>query len=444
MLYQLGKRPACTKVTGARPLKSSFSSCGNFNSECRGLCFTISRDALPYGFCLIQLSFAPTGSGTQTGSVLITSNDPATPQLTVALTGVGDAIYAVPSIVAISPPIVLINNGPVTLTITGANFYPQSVAQLNGVALATTFVSNSDLQAVIPASSLTAIGEQYLTVVNPLPGGGASASGTITPYQTLVIQPSALVSVPATGMVYAAIPASAPANPNTVIPINPATGAQGTPIAVGNGPAFLAASSDGSYLFVANQTDETVQRINLTTNAVEKTYPYTPNIYCSTCENEPATDLETVPGAPQEVLLAQGGWLSLYNDAGLVNYVPNDGICCYADPNFGSIALAGNPLTVYALPFVVEGTFFQTAALTSSGLQYTRTMGTNFGGNTTTGALAIPFPEYPACPRHLSPPVGRHLRSPFPVPASPLPRHSIGAQPPLLRSTRAQLNLQGR
>jgi hypothetical protein len=341
-----------------------------------------------YGFCSIALSFAPTGSGTQTGSVLITSNDPVTPQFTVALTGVGDAIYAVPSISSTSAPTVLINNGPVTLTITGANFYQQSVAQLNGVALATTFVSNSALQAVIPASSLTAIGEQYLTVANPLPGGGVSPSATITGYQTLVIQPSALVSVPATGMLYAAIPASAPANPNTVIPINPATGTEGTPIPVGNDPQFLAASSDGSYLYVANQTDETVQRINLTTNAVERTFPYTPNIYCPTCTNLSAVDLETVPGIPQEVLLSQGSILSLHNDAGLVNYVPGPA-CCYADPNFGSIALAGNPLTVYGLPFSFGGGYFQTANLSSTGLQYTRPTGYNGGPNNTTGALVI-------------------------------------------------------
>jgi hypothetical protein len=341
-----------------------------------------------YGFCSIALSFAPAGSGTQAGSVLISSNDPVTPQLTVALTGVGDAIYAVPSITSIGAPTVLINNGPVTLTINGANFYPQSVAQLNGVALATTFQSNNQLQAVIPASSLTAIGEQYLTVVNPLPGGGVSASVTVTPYQTLVIQPSALVSVPVTGMLYAAIPASAPANPNTVIPINPATGTQGTPIAVGNGPSILAASSDGAYLFVANQTDLTVQRINLTTNAVERTFPYTPNIYCSSCTTLPVVDLETVPGSPQEVLLSQGSILSLFNDAGLVNYVPGPA-CCFADPDFGSIALAGNPLTVYGLPFSFGGGYFQTANLSSSGLQYTRPTGYNGGPNNTTGASVI-------------------------------------------------------
>jgi len=167
----------------------------------------------PYFPCSIEIAFAPANSGTQTGSVVISSNDPATPQLTVVLTGVGDAIYAVPTIASISTPTVLINNGAVKLSISGANFYPQSVAQLNGVALSSTFQSNSSLQATIPASSLTAIGEQYLTIVNPLPGGGVGASVTVTPYQTLVIEPSALASVPATGMIFAAIPASATSNP---------------------------------------------------------------------------------------------------------------------------------------------------------------------------------------------------------------------------------------
>lgn len=345
--------------------------------------------ANPYLVCSIEIAFAPANAGTQTGSVIIASNDPATPQLIVGLTGVGDAVYAIPSISSISAPTVLINSGAVNLSISGTNFYPQSIAELNGIALTTTFQSNGSLQATIPALSLTAIGEQYLTITNPLPGGGASPSVTVTPYQTLVINPSALVSVPATGMLYAAIPASATNNPNTVIPINPASGAEGTPISVGNNPLFLAASSDGAYLYVANAVDETVQRINLATNVVERTFPYTPDIYCPSCSTLSATDLETVPGNPQEVLLAQGSILSLFNDAGLVNYVPSTGACCYADPDFGSIALAGNPVTVYGLPFSHGGGFFQVADLTSSGLQYTRPSGYNGGSDNTTGGQVI-------------------------------------------------------
>ena len=72
-----------------------------------------------------------------------------------------------------------------------------------------------------------------------------------------------------------------------------------------------------------------------------------------------------------------------------MNYVPSTGACCYADPDFGSIALAGNPLTVYGLPFSFGGGYFQTANLTSSGLQYTLPTGYTGGPNNTTGALVI-------------------------------------------------------
>jgi hypothetical protein len=339
--------------------------------------------------CFVELSFAPANAGTQTGSLTISSNDPVNPQFSVPLTGVGDSVYAVPTVTSIGAGTVQINSGTQTVQITGSNFYPQSVVQVAGVAQKTTFQSNTALEATIAASSLTSIGEQYLAVVNPSPGGGVSASATVTPYQTLVIDPAAIAFAPATGMIYAAIPASATANPNTVIPVNPATGAMGTPISVGRNPELLAASSDGSFLYVANQADYTLQRINLQTNTVERTFPYSSG-NCSTCSNNvAATDLATIPGNPAEVLLAQGSWLSLYNDSGLVNSVPNPYRCCYADPDFGSIALAGNPLTVYGLPFSFGGGYFQTAGLNSAGLTYSYPTGNRSGLNNSTGATVI-------------------------------------------------------
>lgn len=341
------------------------------------------------GLCGIQLSFTPPSAGALTGSVVINSNDPVTPQLTVTLTGAGDAAYSVASITSIGAGTLQINNGPAQLTVTGANFYPQSVVQVNGVAQASTFVDNGTLQVTVAASSLTALGELPLTVVNPTPGGGSSPAAVITPYQSLTIDPVALVSVPATGMLYAAIAASGAKNPNTVVPVDPTTGALGAAIAVQEQPDLLAASSDGAYLYVANDGAQTVQRINLSTDAVERTFNYTPNPTCNDCGNTIATDLASVPGSPTEVLLSQGSWLTLYNDSGRVNYVPNDGVCCNADPDFGSIALAGNPLTVYGLPFTYVGGYFQMAGITNSGLTYQQPTGSSSGPNNQTGAQVI-------------------------------------------------------
>lgn len=341
------------------------------------------------GFCSINVTFAPAAAGALTGAATITSNDPATPQFVVVLKGIGDSTYGLPIITANSAPTIPIKSGPQTFTLSGSNFYPASAVKANGVALTTTFKDNANLEVQVPASSLQQLGDLSLTVSNPMPGGGTSLPTAVTPYQTLQIEPIFLVSVPKTGLVYAAIPASASANPNTVIPIDPTTGTPGTPIAVGKDPRLLAVSSDGSYLFVANRGDQTLQRINLSTNTIEKNFPYTPNYTSPGAATVDATDLKSVPGSPKEFLMAQGYQLSLFNDAGLVNYVPYNLPCCYADPDFENIVVAGSPQTVYGLPFSFGGGFFQIANLTNTGLQYARPSGSNTGYNNGTGATVV-------------------------------------------------------
>ena len=356
------------------------------NNTCTG--------AVPLGFfCEVDVQFAPTAAGTQNGVLTIDSNDPVNPQLVVALTGTGNSAYGVPSISQVQAQYgtpqqtFQINNGSVKLTLQGSAFYPESVVQLNGVAQSSTFDSNSQLNVTIAASSLTALGEFPLTVTNPSPGGGSSTPITITTYEILPLNPSSLISVPATGLLYAAMPATDPTYPNEVLPIDPTTGKVGTPISVGNNPGLLAASSDGSYLYVANTGDDTVQRINLQKDAVEATFPYPGSPTCSTCIA--TTDLKSIPGSPQEVVLAIGSIAALYNASGLVNYVP-PGFDPYFAPQFDSIAFAGDPLTLYAQPFTtIQNPFFTVVNITSSGLQYTEFTGTNYGPPSGTGSEVV-------------------------------------------------------
>jgi hypothetical protein len=384
-LYNRGSAPAAIKSVSISGMGFSIAQDG-----CTG---TLQKGGFP---CVVDITFAPALAGNFTGSLTISSNDPVHPQLIVGLTGTGDSVYGVPVIAEVTgtsnqvPQQTLqMNNGPINLVLAGSNFYPQSSVQLNGVAQQATFVSNILMQVTIAASSFTALGELPLTVVNPTPGGGSSAPVTMTTYQLLPLIPNALVSVPSTGLLYAAMPSTDPTNPNTVIPIDPATGTPETPIPVGNNPSLLAASSDGAYLYVANATDLTVQRINLQTNAVDQTFPYPPNPFCPSCDLPPAVDLKSIPGSPEEVVLAQGAMVSLYNASGLVNYVPNTSVET-ANPTFDSIAFAGTPLAVYALPFTdVQNAFFNTAAITSTGLQYTPVTGANYGPPIGTGSQVV-------------------------------------------------------
>ena len=78
-----------------------------------------------------------------------------------------------PTISSLSVSTVTVNSPATTETVSGSNFTKSSVVNFNGTALTTTFVSSSQLTAVIPASSLTTAGSFNITVTD---GGKTSNS----------------------------------------------------------------------------------------------------------------------------------------------------------------------------------------------------------------------------------------------------------------------------
>jgi hypothetical protein len=70
--------------------------------------------------------------------------------------------------------------GQTTLTITGSNFLSTSGVLWNGHPLQTTYLSDTQLQAVVPADYLSHSGLATITVANPRPGGGQSMPQVIT------------------------------------------------------------------------------------------------------------------------------------------------------------------------------------------------------------------------------------------------------------------------
>jgi hypothetical protein len=65
-------------------------------------------------------------------------------------------------------------HGAFTLTVTGTGFVSGATVNWNGIPMPTTFVSSSELQAAIPATSVESHQTVTVTVVNPRPRGGAS------------------------------------------------------------------------------------------------------------------------------------------------------------------------------------------------------------------------------------------------------------------------------
>jgi hypothetical protein len=131
-----------------------------------------------------------------------------------------------------------------------------------------------------------------------------------------------MVYNPANGLFYLSVPSAAGAPyGNSVVSIDPATGALGTPITVGSEPDQLAITSDGKYLWVGLDGASAVAQVDLTANAVTMQFSLGANtgIY-----NSPGTALAlaALPGAPNSVVVSSsnassGLGLAIY-DSGVV------------------------------------------------------------------------------------------------------------------------------
>jgi hypothetical protein len=191
----------------------------------------------------------------------------------------------------------------------------------------------------------------------------------LTVYNALNISAASLVYNGSTRLLYASIPAASTTHPNTILPINPLTGVVGTPIAVGSDPGKLALSSDGAYLFVALNASHALQRINLATAKVERTFPLPAD-----SEFGPTTvdDMHGVPGSPESVVVSlflnaspSEAGTALFNNSGLVSFLPN--IPQENDPGIDNFTFAGSPSILYAYPF--SNTFFTEIGVSAAGLK---------------------------------------------------------------------------
>jgi YVTN family beta-propeller protein len=101
-----------------------------------------------------------------------------------------------PAVISISPNSVAAGAAAFTLTVNGTNYVTGSMIVFGGSALATTFVSSTQLNASIPASSIAAAGDSTVTVTNPAPGGGTSNSITFTVFSIASAVPTISVLFP--------------------------------------------------------------------------------------------------------------------------------------------------------------------------------------------------------------------------------------------------------
>lgn len=318
-----------------------------------------------YG-CDYTVNFHPTTAGAATGTLTLYTNDPASPKVIFTLSGTALTSYPAPTITKLAVPTLSLDNGPTDLRIIGTNFFPTTTVLVNGISVSVKSESNTSITFTVDPSILGTMGEFPVQAVNPAPGGSSNIV-KLTTYHLLNLTSTNAVYEPNSKLLYVAIPATSSSNPNTILPVNPVTGAYGTPIPVGNNPTRLALSDDGHYLYVGfyytYSSSGQLQRIDLKTGSVDHTFSLPGS-------SDGIIDMHVVPGAPQLLVasLSRNGspsenGVALFNDAGVVQYIAND----YDDHNYtlDNFTFTSEP-TYYGYP--IGTSFFNSASVTDSGI----------------------------------------------------------------------------
>jgi len=221
----------------------------------------------------------------------------------------------VPTLTSMSPA-----GGPVnaatTITLYGTGFTGTTTVSVNGIGIDTQYVSSTQLNATIPASSAALPGNASITVTTPAPGGGTSTPMLFTFYLPISNRDIAYNSVD--GLLWASVPVtSVGSGGNSVIGIDPLTGNIKRTIFVGSNPNKLALSSDGKQLFVGLDGSAAVAQVDLTQGKVVNQFQLGGGngVY-----NPPyiAQYIAAVPGSPNSVAVSTTQ--SIYSGTGITIY----------------------------------------------------------------------------------------------------------------------------
>ena len=115
------------------------------------------------------------------GTASIAVNSPglliASPSINFPIAGANNTS---PSASSLSPSSASAGGGDFEILVKGSGFVASSVVEWDNAPLATSFLSASQLVAVVPAADIAAKGTAQVDVTSPAPGGGTSKSVTFT------------------------------------------------------------------------------------------------------------------------------------------------------------------------------------------------------------------------------------------------------------------------
>ncbi len=290
------------------------------------------------------------------GTASVTVNCPTAPAVSNALS-VSITNPPAPTLTSISP-VAGPTNTATTITLYGTGFTAASTVAYNGVTLSSTYSNSSSVTAMLPASAVTLPGNGSFTITTPAPGGGTTAALMYTAYIGIVN--NSMVYNPVNGLFYVSVPSSAGAPyGNSVVSVDPETGALGTPILVGSEPDKLAVTADGNFLWVGLDGASAVRKVNLATGTAGLQFSLGGNsgVYATPPS---AIAIAALPGATDSAVVATNGG---YSTSGLAIY--DGGVLrgTTASITASSLQVDGSKNEIYA-----GGSGYNTYTYSASGL----------------------------------------------------------------------------
>jgi hypothetical protein len=154
------------------------------------------------------------------------------------------------------------------------------------------------------------VGQREVAVRNPSPGGGESGiefvsvalDPVISSFNSIGLRADDIVFDPLRGLIYASVTSIDPTHPNTIAVLEPGSDQVLDAIPVGSEPGPLAIADGAGYLYVGLQGAPVVQRIDLTSRAVDLTLQLGEDPFFGPYYPE---DLVTLPGLPGSVIVSR-------------------------------------------------------------------------------------------------------------------------------------------
>jgi uncharacterized repeat protein (TIGR01451 family) len=322
------------------------------------------------GSATLTLSVTPTTAGSfglssYTSSVTVdpvSSNNQASSTITVT----GSDFNASPFLTQIVPEVIQAGSSSTTLTVDGAGFVPGSSVLWNGQVLPTTFVSSGQMTATVDSSLVQQIGWAKLSVKTPAPGGGQSADLPLHIYGVLNVAANVISFDPFTRKLYAALPStSSPISGNSILPIDPFTGAMGAPVQVGSEPNLLSETSDGKYLYIGLSGAKSIGRFNLLSQSLDVTVPLLTNstINPGTVTNLAAKSIATLPGSDSALAVEIGG-------TGIFDITGSTGAFRANIAGYGDHAVFADSTHLYSFDSASSAAEFYRFTIDSTGAHY--------------------------------------------------------------------------